>query len=383
MGTHWRVATFAALALGPASARAQATPYVPTGDDVVLERATPEKSRRPPLLTNADAAAAFARQAIEQGRASSDPRRYGHAQAALAPWWDSNDPPAPIRLLRATLLQQRHDFGGALKDVDVLIGRDPTAAQPRLLRAVIHLVQGRPELARPDCAAVISTSLHAGTVCLAQVQALTGHAHAALRLLDAIAPGADDAPEGRWGLTLAAEISARLDAPDTDARFARALDAMRTSTQDDPYLLDAAADHRIATGRPADAMALLAGRDSVDSHLLRMAIAARALRSSAAAGLASALGARFSAAQRRGDEAHLREKAMWLLLVKDDPGAALPVAAANWSVQREPADARLLLETALRASQPQVAEPALAWMHATRIEDTRLQGLAVALRKGP
>jgi hypothetical protein len=51
-------------------------------------------------------------------------------------------------------------------------------------------------------------------------------------------------------------------------------------------------------------------------------------------------------------------------------------------VQREPADARILLEAALAAKQPAAAEPVLQWMASSRIESAALQSLARQLKGG-
>ena len=52
-------------------------------------------------------------------------------------------------------------------------------------------------------------------------------------------------------------------------------------------------------------------------------------------------------------------------------------------MQREPADARVLLEAALAAGQRAAAEPALKWMAESGIESLALQILAVQLKAKP
>ena len=59
--------------------------------------------------------------------------------------------------------------------------------------------------------------------------------------------------------------------------------------------------------------------------------------------------------------------------------AALELARANYAQQREPADARLLLEAALAARQPAAAEPALKWLAESGIESVALKALAAQL----
>ena len=101
---------------------AAAEPRTPASDTEVLQvlptrlgEARPQRERLQALRadpTRLPLALALAREALERARASGDPRELGPAQAALAPWWALPAPPAPVRLLRATLRQHQHDFPG-------------------------------------------------------------------------------------------------------------------------------------------------------------------------------------------------------------------------------------------------------------------------------
>lgn len=72
---------------------------------------------------------------------------------------------------------------------------------------------------------------------------------------------------------------------------------------------------------------------------------------------------------------HLREEALHVLRLKQDPVRAVELAARNWNSQREPADARLLMTCAIAAGRPAAAEPVLDWMRRTGIEDADLHAL--------
>jgi hypothetical protein len=50
------------------------------------------------------------------------------------------------------------------------------------------------------------------------------------------------------------------------------------------------------------------------------------------------------------------------------------LAKENWLVQKEPADARLLLECARAAGDDATVRLARAWARATRLEDVTLAG---------
>ena len=88
---------------------------------------------------------------------------------------------------------------------------------------------------------------------------------------------------------------------------------------------------------------------------------------------------RFTAATAAGNRVHLREEAMFRLKVEDNPAAALPLAVQNWSVQKEPADARLLIEAALAAHEPEVAQPVADFIARTKLDDQRLMPLVARL----
>ena len=61
----------------------------------------------------------------------------------------------------------------------------------------------------------------------------------------------------------------------------------------------------------------------------------------------------------------------------------MALALRNWAQQqREPQDARLLLEAALVADQPAAAGEVLDWLNRVKLEDRRLADLSRRLREG-
>ena len=386
------------LALATTTAEAQSTPYRPTSDDEVLERSavpreTIEGLRALRLQQQAlaahpddlDAATAFARAAIALGRAEADPRYYGYAESALRPWLALEAPPVAARLLRATLRQQRHDFAAALADLDALIAADPSDAQARLTRATVLMVQGRPREAQRDCAALLGrASALALTTCLTHARSLSGQANAAAQALDAMLARAEPVPaeERLWAETTAAEMAARRgDMPAADRHFQAALKQLADAKLRDPYLLTAWADQLLATDRAAEVPRMLAEHTRIDNLLLRLALAEARLAPGSAelAEHQRRLQARFDETRQRGDQVHLREEAMFELYLRHDAQTALKRAAENWQTQREPLDARLLLEAARAANAPEAARPVLDWLRDTGIEDSALQAAAAAL----
>jgi hypothetical protein len=117
--------------------------------------------------------------------------------------------------------------------------------------------------------------------------------------------------------------------------------------------------------------------------LLRAALAAQRLGRAEADALASALRARFALNRLRGDAVHRREEARLALATPDGAQRALALARENFAEQREPWDARLLLEAALAAAAPHAATPALDWLRESGFEAPALGALRARLGGEP
>ncbi len=323
-----------------------------------------------------------ARRNLAIGRAEGDPRYAGYAQAALAPWWDQDPPPSEVLLLRAVLRQNRHDFAGALDDLRHVLAMQPRHPQAWLTQAVIHQVQGEPAAALRSCRA-----LRRGTdpllfiTCWSGAASRGGQVKAAYQGLSqalARSPEADPG-ERQWALTVLAEIAEqRGDAPAAGIHFRAALNIGQRSV----YLLGAYADFLLDQNRPGEARMLLQDEQRADNLLLRLALAERRLGGDAWQRHAEVLEARFAAARQRGDETHFATEARLQLDLRQQPLKALDLARQNWiQGQREPQDARLLLEAALAAGQPEAAREVLDWLERVHLEDERLTGLSQRLRE--
>jgi len=152
----------AAVAATLVASAASAAPYRPSDDATILvtvpqaavsTQAAIRKSQVALAANPNDLAQALevARVAIRDGRASADPRRYGQAQAALAPWWSIPDAPMNVRVLRAIIRQSLHDFAGAEADLDAILRMDPRNGQARLTRAFVRQTVGALADAKDDC----------------------------------------------------------------------------------------------------------------------------------------------------------------------------------------------------------------------------------------
>ncbi|CDH44720.1 hypothetical protein [Candidatus Contendibacter odensensis] len=371
-----------------------ATPLTPTDPNQVLERlplaATDPVVRelqglRRQLVAqpdDLDLALQVARRNIEIGRSEADPRYYGYAQAALAPWWEQMPPPPEVLLLRAVLRQNRHDFAGALTDLQQVLVVRPRHAQAWLTQAVIQQVQGEPAAALRSCLALrrLARSL-LSNACLSGALGRGGQiefAYASLqRALET--PAEADAEERLYALTVLAELAEqRGDVSAAEQHFRAALNLGRRSV----YLLGAYADFLLDQNHPAAVRDLLRDEQRADNLLLRLALAERRLADPAWQRHAEVLEARFAAARQRGDGVHIASEARLRLDLRQQPQEALVLAQRNWAQQqREPQDARLLLEAALAAGQPAAAREVLDWISRVKLEDQRLVDLSQRLRE--
>ncbi|MCH9649417.1 MAG: hypothetical protein K0U98_14340 [Deltaproteobacteria bacterium] len=391
----------------------QGEAYRPNSDEEVLEQVPAASSGDPRLeeirelrqrLTSLDPvlqqsssgeevaiAAALARRLVKFGRSEGDPRYFGYAQAALAPWWEQTEPPSEVLLLRATLRQNRHDFAGALEDLDALLVREPHNSQAWLTRAVVQQVQGRPGAALESCRPLRQlTSALIAAACEASAASLLGRGEAGYsQLQKALAwQGRADPSIRIWALTGLAEIAVRLGRTEAaEKHFSQALaESQQGPGLRDVYLLGAYGDFLLDLERFQEVAGLLRGEEAVDALLLRLALAETALSEM---GMADAsyqshvteLETRFAAARRRGDETHLGNEARLRLHLLGEPIEALELALRNWQDQKEPVDARWVLEAALEAGRASEAAPVLEWIQRTGLEDPHLEALARRLRE--
>lgn len=374
------------LWIGPATAAA----YRPVSDGEVLERLPAPGPARRELRAlreelkshpeRRDLALALARRSIEQGRADADPRHYGHAEAVLAPWLASPNPDPEALILRATVRQNRHAFELALADLDAALGKNPRLAQAWLSRAAILEVQGDYPGALRACLAVARfTASLAGRVCLESALSLSGQAQPAYERLSAAvgavgAVGAADADseERAFAQVVLGELAERLGrASEAEAWYRAAL----SSGPRRIYLLATYADFLLDRNRPAEVIALLDTETRADPLLLRLALAERRTNPPRYPEHLAALKARFEASRARGDTTHQGDEARYALHLAGDPALALRLAEANWAVQREPRDARILLEAARAAGRIEAARPVAEFLARTKLEDARLEKL--------
>ena len=369
----------------------QAAPTRPTDDLTVLER-LPIRPTDPVQRelrglraahtarpNDAGPALDLARRYFNLALETGDPRYVGYADAALAAWRRPGPAPVDVLVVRAQLAQYRHQFNEALTLFDAALAAEPNHVRALAWRAAVNMVVGRYDAVRPDCTRLRELGevlLAAG--CTAYLDATLGKAQSAYDTLVAAMQAEPDArPTLKlWTLTVLAEIARRRgDASGAEAHYQAALKL----SDSDQYVLAAYAELLTHQRRWSDIVALLRRWERSDVVLLLLARAERALGSPEARARAASLRSRFADAALRGDSANAQDEAWFRLEFEGDPKGALTLALQNWSVQKEPRDAEIVLEAALAGRDPAGARPVLDWMARTRVEDPRLAQLAESL----
>ena len=358
--------------------------YLPTDDSEVLERlpvATEEKKRLRTLQKQANdnpknyrLAVSLGREYLALGRSNSDPRFYGYAEALLTPWLSTQYGQPEALVIRATILQNRHHFKSAITDLKAALNFNPRLPEAWLTLAAIYEAQGEHTLALRSCLALTKFSVSlVSTACINSALSLSGQALSAYRQLSAAVTYAHaEAAEKTWVYNLLAELAERLNLDEeADTWYQKALAQNYRSV----YLLASYADYLLDQHRHHEVLDLLDGETQADTLLLRLTLAEQQIKSKQFDGHASLIKAKIAAAKARGDTVHQGDEARFSLQVLKDAKTSLTLAIDNWAVQKEPRDARILLEAALAAKQPEAARPVIQFMEKTHLEDARLGSL--------
>lgn len=366
-------------------------PYLPNGNGQILQQvpaASDPNVRNMQALRdqlNADPgnlrlAAALARAYIEFGREVGDAHYAGYAEAVLAPWLAKAPPPLAALNLQATILQFRHQFADARDLFKTVAQRDPRNTQAWLSLATLDMVQGNYAAAADECSrAGRSGGLTIGLACSGNLRSYLGQAQQSVTLLARVETGAPalSASFNAWIQGLLAESEERLgNWAQAESHYRKAL----AYAPDDNFLLVAYADFLLDRNRPKEVSSLLAPYAQSDTAFLRLSLAEAALGSPDVARYAWIIAARFEALTQRGSDFYGREQVRFALYLQHDPAAALSLAQQNWKVQRAPWDARVLLEAALAAEQPEAAATVLAFLQQTKLQDPIIEQLAQKLR---
>ena len=389
MRAHYAVLLIclAAGTLEPASA----APFVPSNPSLVVLHvpANPAVERlaslEAALRTDPDNTAriyALADAYIAIGRRTGEPRYFGRAEVLLTPRLQRPSAPVELRLQLADILQYRHEYERALEQISQALAQDRNNTRAHLMRAAIWQASGRFEGARVECGALLAAGESVtGSVCLAQVIGMTGQLERAHVLLSRLRASSSPPwpPYASWMLAALADLEER------SGDIAAAERSLRRAVVADPsdyYVRFALADLLLAQNRAGEIAQVLQDLPRTESVLIRLAESQAALQVGKPNPYLATLTDRLEAARARGERIHARDLARVQLRLLGNPAVALRAARNNWAQQREPADARLLVECGLAARDRTAVNEVIEWRRRTSYQDATLDTLLARASAG-
>jgi predicted Zn-dependent protease len=333
---------------------------------------------------NSEIAAKLAKTYIQLARQKSHPAYYQDAKAILKPWWNNDQAPVEIILLRATLLQHDHHFDDATKDLLKVIRAQMNNAQAWLTLSNIQIVQGKYDDARASCDALSRVSSHwFASACFSQIYSITGQADRAYSMQKILLEQSKHAQESLrlWILGLLS---------DTAMRQGKQIDAeeyyktILSISPHDTHTLRKYADLLIDQERYAELSSLL-NTQKLNNHTLAL----RSLIAAQKAGKQTFVSQHtpilektlFGEEEDHHGHIHKQEQALFLLKIKQQPAQALALALDNWEIQKEFDDTAIALRAALASNNKSDIKPVLDWLSSQNVEDSRLTILVNQIKK--
>jgi thioredoxin-like negative regulator of GroEL len=346
----------------------QSSPDAALRDLITRWRGTPDDA----------ASAALGAAFLQRAESLREPTYVGRAEAVLKAAAARAGASGAVRRLYAESLQYRHEFAAAAALLDAILVESPHDAISRQQRASVRLVRGDFAGARADCAQLLAGGgvPPLALACLAEAMAGSGQLERARALLDAYPLRIDEAPEARAYL-----LAVRAELHERDANPQRAIidySAALALVPDSDAVRAALADLLMADGEVSEAAALLA----VERPSLALAVrGATCMYGAGQQRMREQATAWLELEAARGEALHLREAAM-LSLSSGEPVEALRAARANFAVQKELADVRLLARAALATRDTAARGEIETWMRATGFRDAVTENMLAAEPRG-
>ncbi len=329
---------------------------------------------------NLPASLAYARAVFLLGLTEGDLRWYGAAKAALQPWWSAGTLPADGHFLRALVKQGFHDFKGGIDDLSAAIAIDPAQPEYWSWRFSLHLLTSNLAAARTDCDAIGQRfGRDEGQACAATLMYRTGQAQQAIPVFNRLV----DLPDYQGPFTQDWLRYHQGEAYRTAGQYAQAIAVWQKhlETRPNSHLVRLTLTELLnQQGQFAKARRYAESPSPTDALLVQALLASRGLKDGATQRLADQFESRMNNQALRGESLIERPTMVYLITYGRDNAQGLKLAADNWRTQNEPADAVLLVQAALKANQPRLAEPVLGWMATTGYTDPVLKALTAELQ---
>lgn len=346
---------------------AEARVWTPESDHTLILELTPD---RPPGLVTApppslDSALDEAKRQLALLVRTGSPGAAVAVQNLVSPWLDQS---SRAVLLLARSQQHQHQFDLALQTLQRYPAEPPHHLEAALLQASILRLQGNYPAALDACAR-IPARLPESELCRWPIRSLQGELPAAVAALSVLSLPAQAPTLAHWRHSELAEMHERLG--DDEQALRHWLSALKQDSKD-LFTATAASDLLIRLGRADAALQLLQDLPPRDTVLIRRAAARKALNQDDWEPLAEQVWQRLQIAEQVHGQAHPRELAQ-IALLKGQSLPALEWAQRNWQEQKEPLDARLLIQAAIAADRTSAAEAVRQWLWQTGLQDARMK----------
>ncbi len=352
----------------------QAAPYIPNAEEVVMRVPAALIGLPEDWMSAAtespQQAAGYAGQWIEAARKTSNPRYFAYARSSLKVWWDAEDVPAEVLLIRADLKQHAHDFDGALADLAdyqrYYPGNTPGYIQSYDMMAHIYMAQGFYQQAKRVCGQLLILAPEMASLCFARASGYTGQADQTRRFISRLQTDGDNTAlkiEAYLTLAEAAQLSGDLQEAEKYYRQVLRLNPSHA------YALISLGWLLIESQQFAQLLANVPeNHPSPGIRVLRV-IALKRLGSGDYPDQLAALESLF-ASQPQSQKG--RDFGRYLLDLRGQPEQACKVANDNWQKQKEPADLHLVVDCAVQTGNQELLWSMQSWVAQSGLVDQQL-----------
>lgn len=316
-------------------------------------------------------------------------RAYGRVLSLLSQWPDSEEQPAEIRNIHASVLQHYHNFEQALDVIKKAIEDNASNLSTQQIRFQIAMVSGDYSLADFACNDISAEGNEADALnCRSQLQAATGQLQAANDNLQAYMRNNPPATIGQLFelLLTAGDLAVR------QGNLQRAemyfTDALRINPEHH-YLRLQYMDLLLSQGRHNDVLRFIATipeqhiNDEIKILQIRALSAQRpSENTNLIETLSTELKSNFQQSLEREERLPHKDMALFYYYVEDDPESALRHARQNWQTQKEISDTLLVYRSALDAGNTRTQEQIVSWLEENGTTDVRLEALSHKQREG-
>ena len=318
---------------------------------------------------------------LQEATSSGDMRYVSYAQIQLEQWLLESPDSEKARLLNAHILQYNHQFEAAIKNLIALLIDYPKNNKAWSLLVNLQLLTGNYESARASCKQLLQTSnLIDNVICKSNIMIRTGSLSKANKLLESLLPGIYTLPVQKqlWLHTSLAEIKLQTGQDKlAEVHLTKALQLAENNAVNDSYLTRLFIDNLMqnkAYDEAFDLTSVLLMKNKHDTAMIiRSAVLAKKLGYQPVFDTnKQALEQVFEVEKRRKQSRHLREQALFTLLVLENPALALTLAKQNWSKQKEAEDARILIKSALLLGDKSEIKQAVLAVEEVGFVDQRL-----------